>query len=219
MDETRRFRQAAADWVAGGDSAGVAARTARDFASGSAVRTVVLVEGTSDAAAIDRLAVRRGRDLEAEGVCIVPLGGATSIGRFLALFAQQELDVKLAGLCDVGEEQYFRKALERAGFGLRLTPKDMTDLGFHVCVDDLEDELIRAHGVASVQDVIQAQGELRSFRTFQWQPAQRQRSLEQQLHRFMGTHSGRKLQYADALVESLDLDRVPEPLDRLLADI
>lgn len=219
MDETRRFRQAAADWVAGGDSAGVAARTARDLASGSAVRTVVLVEGTSDAAAIDRLAVRKGRDLEAEGVCIVPLGGATSIGRFMVLFIQEELDVKLAGLCDVGEEEYFRRGLERAGLGFRLTPEDMAGLGFHVCVADLEDELIRAHGVASVHDVIETQGELRSFRTFQLQPAQRERSPEQQLHRFMGTHSGRKLQYADALAKSLDLDRIPEPLDRLLADI
>jgi hypothetical protein len=219
VNETRRFRQAAVDWVAGGAPAEVAARTARDLAACPAVRTVVLVEGTSDAAAVERLAVRRGRDLEAEGICILPLGGATSIGRFMALFVQQEMGVKLAGLCDVGEEDYFRRALERAGFGSGLTREDMTDLGFHVCVADLEDELIRAHRVASVQDVIEAQGELRSFRTFQMQPAQRERSLEQQLHRFMGTHSGRKLQYADALVESLDLDRVPDPLNRLLADI
>ncbi|HYI33428.1 MAG TPA: ATP-dependent endonuclease, partial [Glaciibacter sp.] len=96
---------------------------------------------------------------------------------------------------------------------------DMTDLGFHVCVADLEDELIRAHGVESVEKEIEAQGELRAFRTFQLQTAQRIRSPEQQLHRFMGTHSGRKLQYADALVGSLGLDRVPEPLDRLLAAI
>jgi len=192
---------------------------ARALATEEAVRTVVLVEGTSDAAAIHRLAIRRGRNLESEGISIVPLGGATSIGKFLALLGQAGLDVNLVGLCDEGEEGYFRRALERAGFGSGLTRADMTDLGFHVCVADLEDELIRAHGVESVEKEIEAQGELRAFRTFQLQPAQRSRSPEQQLHRFMGTHSGRKLQYADALVGSLGLDRVPEPLDRLLAAI
>jgi hypothetical protein len=60
---------------------------------------------------------------------------------------------------------------------------------------------------------------LRSFRTFQKQPAQRERGVDRQLRRFMGTHSGRKAQYARSLVERLDLDRVPRPLDRLLAHV
>ncbi len=37
----------------------------------------------------------------------------------------------------------------------------------YVCTADLEDELIRAAGHAAVEQIIQAQGELRSFRTFQ----------------------------------------------------
>jgi len=33
----------------------------------------------------------------------------------------------------------------------------------------------------------------------------------------MGTHSGRKAQYARLLVDALELDRVPRPLDDVLA--
>ena len=46
-------------------------------------RAVVLVEGVSDQRALEALAERRGRDLEAEQVAIVPIGGAQAIGRFL----------------------------------------------------------------------------------------------------------------------------------------
>jgi hypothetical protein len=68
-----------------------------------------------------------------------------------------------------------------------------------------------------VQRVVAAQGELGSFRTFQRQPAQRGRTPEQQLRRFMGTRSGRKIRYGRLLVEALDLAAVPRPLERVLA--
>jgi len=71
------------------------------------------------------------------------------------------------------EEGHFRRALERAGLGSRLSRAGLEALGFYVCTDDLEDELIRALRVASVERVIEAQGEIRSFRVFQKQPAQR----------------------------------------------
>jgi hypothetical protein len=93
----------------------------------------------------------------------------------------------------------------------------MEELGFFVCVLDLEDELIRSLGSDTVEQVVEAQGELASLRIFQQQPAQRGRSPEAQLRRFMGTRSGRKIHYARMLVEALDLVRVPRPLDRLLA--
>jgi hypothetical protein len=95
----------------------------------------------------------------------------------------------------------------------------MAALGFHVCVADLEDELIRCLGPAAVERVVERQGELGSFRTFQRQPAQRERSLHDQLRRFLGTRSGRKGRYARLLVDALDLSRVPGPLDRLLAQL
>ena len=181
------------------------------------VRAVVLVEGTSDRVALEALARRRGRDLEAEGVSVVPMGGAQSIGRFLNLFGPQGLDIRLAGLCDAGEEGEFRRGLERAGFGSRLTRAGMETLGFYVCDADLEDELIRALGATAVEAVVEAQGELRSFRTLQKQAAWRGRSSEEQLRRFMGSGARRKIRYARLLVEALDLERVPRPLDRVLA--
>jgi hypothetical protein len=93
----------------------------------------------------------------------------------------------------------------------------MERLGFYACDEDLEAELIRALGVRGVEQVVAAQGELRSFRVLQRQPAQREVPVERQLRRFLGTHSGRKIRYGRLLVEALDLDSVPRPLDRVLA--
>ncbi|MGW2933595.1 TOPRIM nucleotidyl transferase/hydrolase domain-containing protein [Streptomyces sp. NPDC001156] len=217
MDELRRFRRALVAWAAGGARAEAAATVARELAG--RVRTIVLVEGSSDQVALEALATRHGRDLGAEGVAVVPLGGATSIGRFLDVCGPPGLGLPLAGLCDIGEERHFRRHLERVGLGSGLTHAGLETLGFHVCVADLEDELIRALGAEGVQQVIEAQGEMRPFHTFQGQPAQRERPVEHQLRRFMGTHSGRKALYAQALVAHLDLERVPRPLERLLAHV
>jgi hypothetical protein len=183
------------------------------------MRAVVLVEGVSDRLAVEALAERRGRDLAAEGVSVVPLGGAQAIGRFLDRYGPRGLGVRLAGLCDVGEEDDFRRALERAGLGSNLTRVAMERLGFYVCVADLEDELIRALGADAVEDVAAAQGDLGSFRTLQKQPGWRGRTREEQLRRFMGSGGGRKIRYARLLVEALDLSQVPRPLDGVLAHV
>lgn len=183
----------------------------------SGSRAVVLVEGISDQRALETLAGRRGRNLDAEGVSVVAMEGAQSLGRFLDRFGPRGLDVGLAGLCDAGEEDDFRRALERAGLGPNLTRGDMESLGFYVCVSDLEDELIRSLGAPAVEAIVDAQGDLESFRTFQKQPAWRGRTNEEQLRRFLGTHSGRKAQYAGLLVGALDLDQVPRPLNCVLA--
>ena len=183
------------------------------------VRAAVLVEGISDRVALETLAERRGRDLEREGVRVVPIGGAQAIGRFLGRFRAERPHVRLAGLCDAAEEREFRRGLERAGFGSQLTRGDMERLGFYVCVADLEDELIRALGAAAVQEVVEAQGDLSAFRTLQKQPAWQGRPTEEQLHRFMGSGGRRKTRYARLLVEALDLDRTPRPLDLVLAHV
>ncbi len=180
------------------------------------MRAVVLVEGVSDRVAVETLAARRERDLGAEGVSVVALRGAGNIRSALRRYGPQGLGVRLSGLCDAGEESAFGRALEEAGLGSGLGRPEMERLGFFVCVQDLEDELIRALGVAAVEDVVAAQGELRPFRTLQKQPAQRDWTTEAQLRRFLGTHSGRKAQYAEALVHALDLERVPRPLHLLL---
>ncbi len=95
----------------------------------------------------------------------------------------------------------------------------LEELGFFACETDLEDELIRALGAPAVEAVIEEQGELMSWRILQRQPAQRTRSVEDQLHRFLGTRSGRKKIYAQLLVESLDVDRVPAPLEAVLRQV
>ena len=187
--------------------------------SGSTLHAVVLVEGLSDRVALETLARRRGRTLEADGISVVPIGGAQAIGRYLTRFGPQGLGVRVAGLCDVGEERDFRRGLERAGLGAELSRAGMEALGFHVCVVDLEDELIRALGAATVEQVVEEQGDLRAFRTLQKQPAWQGRTSHEQLRRFMGSGGSRKIRYARLLVEALDLTRVPRPLDGVLAHV
>jgi hypothetical protein len=199
------------------DAALVAAR--RALAGGGSPRAVVLVEGLSDQRALEALAERRGRDLHAERISVVPIGGAQAIGQFLDLFGPGGLNVRLAGICDAAEEGDFRRGLQRAGLGSRLTRVDMERLGFFVCSADLEDELIRALGAVCVEQVVDAQGDLGSFRTLQKQPAWRGRTTEQQFRRFIGSGSGRKIRYARLLVDALDLTRVPRPLDQVLAHV
>jgi hypothetical protein len=209
VDEKKRSHQPAAPIAAATDAP----------AAGVDSRAVVLVEGISDQRALEALAVRRGRDLDAEGISVVPIGGAQSIGRFLTRFGPQGLDLRLAGLCDAAEEGEFQRGLERAGLGSHLTRADLELLGFYVCVADLEDELIRALGTASVERVVDAQGELGSFHTLQKQPAWQGRTKEDQLRRFMGSGGSRKIRYARLLVEALDLSQVPRPLDLVLAHV
>ena len=180
-------------------------------------RAVVLVEGLSDRLALETLAERRGRDLAAEGVVVVAIGGAQAIGRFANLYGPRGLDLELAGLCDAGEEPEFRRGLESAGLGSTSTRAELEALGFYVCEADLEDELIRALGTDAVERVIAAQGDLRAFRTLQKQPEWRGRPVDEQLRRFFGSGASRKIRYGRLLVEALDLAHVPRPLDLVLA--
>jgi hypothetical protein len=219
VNDKQRFRLAAVESLAGGGDARLAAAAAHALAASVDPQTVVLVEGISDQVALQALAARRGRDLAAAGIAVVPMGGARNLRRFLELFGARGLNLSLAGLCDAGEEGDFRRGLEGAGLGFNLGRAEMEALGFYVCVADLEDELVRCLGAACVEQIIEAQGELGSFRTFQQQPAWRARSSQAQLRRFIGTHSGRKIRYARLLVDALELTSVPRPLDRVLAHL
>jgi hypothetical protein len=182
-------------------------------------RAVVLVEGISDRIALETLASRRGRDLAAEGIAVVPIGGAQAIGRYLNLYGPRGLGLTLAGLCDSGEEREFCRGLERGALGTEVTRERMEALGFYVCEADLEDELIRALGSATVERVVAANGDLGSFRTLQKQPEWRRRPLGEQLRRFMGSGGRRKIRYASLLVDALELTQVPRPLDLVLKNL
>jgi predicted ATP-dependent endonuclease of OLD family len=199
--------------------------------TGIGARAVVLVEGLSDRSALETLAERRGRALQDEGVVVVAMGGATNIGHFIKHFGPAGLDLRLAGLYDEAEVGYFRRGLERAGLLPRYQESrselgrseasrtEMEALGFYVCVTDLEDELIRALEVEAVLQIVEAEGELGAFHTFQKQPAHQGSSADKQLHRFLGTRSGRKIRYGRLLVEALDLSQVPRSLDSALAHV
>lgn len=179
----------------------------------------MLVEGWSDQAALETLAQRRGLNLQAAGVIVLPIGGATNIGKFVQALGPQGLNVRLAGLYDMAEERHIQRSLEQMGLGSQLTRADTEALGFFVCDADLEDELIRALGTAAVERVLNAQDELGSFRRFQAQPNQRGRDDHAQLRRFMGTRAGRKIRYGSLLIGALDLDRTPRALGLVLAHV
>ncbi|MEV0324512.1 ATP-dependent endonuclease [Streptomyces sp. NPDC050658] len=214
MADMGEFQEAVTAWAAGGpddpDDPSDAGALARDLAARLPVRAVVLLEGPSDEAAVNALAEARGRDLAAEGVCVLPMGGAMSVGRFARLLGPPGLDLRLTGLCDEAERRYYVRALERAG---------VAEPEFFVCAADLEDELIRALGVPRVQELVRAEGELRSLQIFLGQPAQQGRAAQQQMRRFFGTKGGRKIHYGRVLVEALAPEQVPAPLDDLLTSL
>ncbi|MBD0841521.1 MULTISPECIES: TOPRIM nucleotidyl transferase/hydrolase domain-containing protein [unclassified Streptomyces] len=203
MADMGAFRDAVTAWAAGGPGA-----PAHELCARLPVRTAVLLEGLSDVAAVNALADRRGRDLEAEGICVLSIGGAMSVGRYAQLLGPPGLGLRLTGLCDEAERPYYARGFERAG----AAPN-----GFFVCAADLEDELIRALGLTRVAELVQEQGDLRPLQTFLRQPAQQGRAPEQQFRRFFGTKKGRKIHYGRVLVEALDPTHVPAPLDDLLA--
>lgn len=215
-------RRELAEQVLAGYPRGPAAATeptAQALARAADARAVILVEGLSDQIALETLASRRARDLAAEGVVIVPMGGARAAGALLARFGPTGAALTLAGLCDAGEEAVVRRALAQAGLGSPRDRRDMARLGFHVCVEDLEDELLRAVGPPQVEAAFDAYGDLGAFRSLQRQPPWQGKPLSAQQRRFLGSGASRKLRYARILVEALDLDRVPPPLDAVLASV
>ncbi|MEU6212049.1 TOPRIM nucleotidyl transferase/hydrolase domain-containing protein [Streptomyces sp. NPDC047023] len=205
MADMDAFREAVGGWASGGPG-GPAAGLAVDLG----LRTAVLVEGLSDLAAVETLAARHGRDLAAEGVCVVSMGGAMGVGRYAGLLGPPGLGLRLTGLCDARERPFYERGLRRAGASTE---------GIHVCAEDLEDELVRALGTARVEEIVRAEGDGRAWDTFLRQPAQHGRPRDRQLRRFLGTKKGRKIRYGHLLVAALDPGRVPAPLSALFAGL
>lgn len=187
--------------------------SALTLATSTEAAVVILVEGESDRGAIEALALRRGLSLASLRILVVSMGGASGIARFVELL--QGAGLALAGLYDEAEIGYVRRGLERAGWFPRYLGSrqslfedvsaraGLVAAGFHACVSDLEDELIRALGPRAVLEVVEAEGELARFQTLAQQPDHRDEAVEAQLHRFLGTRSGRKIHYPPRLVEAL----------------
>ena len=207
LEDVDEASLAAVTEAAGAGRAALAAAAARARSDPGSC-AVVLVEGMSDQAAVDTLAERSGRDLRGEGVFVVPMGGATNIGHFVALFGPGGFGVRLAGLCDQGEEHDFRRGLDRAGprplLRLRRGPGGRAD-----------PRARRPPG----RGADRGGGRSGPFLTFTRQPAHRGAVRDQQLRRFMGTRSGRKIRYGHVLAAALDLTRVPGPLAGLLSAV
>lgn len=211
----RLAREVLDGWVNGPDAPVEA--TAAALARAESARAVVLVEGNSDQMALATLASRHGRDLGAEGIVIVPIGGAHAATRYLVRFGPEGAGLTVVGMCDAGEEHHFLRGLAVGGFGSSQNRIEMERLGFFVCEDDLEDELIRASGRVAIEALLDSQGDLGSFQTFRKQPAWRQEGFEAQMRRWLGAGSRRKLRYARLLVLWLDLEQMPRPLRAVLA--
>ncbi|EON22546.1 hypothetical protein CF8_3733 [Nocardioides sp. CF8] len=214
-DRARLAREALSGYPSGPDAPLVARSAA--LARAESARSLVLVEGVSDQVALETLAVRLDLDLTAAGVVVVPMGGAHAVVSHLVLFGPQGADLEISGLCDEAEEEFFRRGLVAAGLGTPQSRSDMEALGFFVCVEDLEDELIRASGRDSIEALLDSQGDRGSFQTLQKQPAWRDEPFEAQMRRFLGAGASRKSRYAGLLVGARALERVPAPLLGVLA--
>ena len=177
-------------------------------------RAVVLVEGASDRAALlIALAARTGRDLAAEGVEVLAMGGVTNTRTFATRYGPHGLGVRLTGLYDAPEEPFVRHGLAAAGLPQASSTGDLETLGFFACTADLEDELIRALGIDAVEAVIEEAGETRSLNLLAQMPAQQGWTRHELVRRFLTAKSGRKARYAVLLLDALELDEVPRPAD------
>jgi len=158
---------------------------------------VVLVEGVTDRIALEAAAARL--DVDLAGVEIVPIGGAQAVRRASAEYEGE----RVAGLCDVGEERWFRRVLGDATY---------------VCVKDLEDELIRALGPDRVEEIVAAERELPTFRQFQNQLYWRGRPVQAQLRRWL-QNGGRHHRYPPLLIGAMEPEQIPPPLAGVLAAV
>lgn len=146
----------------------------------------------------------QARGIDLSNVEVLALAGATNVSQFL-----EPLDLvdTVLVLCDEAEQAIVEKAFAAAG-------REQGDI--YVCRRDLEDEMIEALGTDQILDVIDKAGESTTFARMSSQPAQRNRSLEDRLHRFIGVRAGRKVRYGTLLAERLTEGITPAPLASLL---
>ena len=197
-----------------GMSSGVTSSGGACMGTTRTVRTLVLVEGNSDAAAVRALAGLLGCDLDLHHIQIGSADGVTNFAQLLGEFVREYPGAEVCGMYDIADERHVRRALTHAAIPVA-AHESLESAGFFACVADLEEELIRALGAEGVERVLEAQGELISFRRFQAMPQHRGTPVHHQLRRFLGTRATRKIRSAQGLVEVLGLARLPRPLVQL----
>lgn len=170
--------------------------------------TTLLVEGESDRAALAALAPRFGIDLDSEELTVSVIGGAGNFGRAIAEATEQRH--RVGGLYDEAEERFVARALNRQ------EGEDLTRQGFFACRPDLESEFVRALGIVEMTALLDAHGDLRTFRNFQDQPSHRDHEPLDQVRRFVAASGARKAKYAALMAEAVAFDAVPDPLDGLV---
>lgn len=172
---------------------------------------VVLVEGESDAVVVRALLAHRGAPAD-----VVPMGGVTNLAAHLDAIGGPGPGV--LALVDAPEVRFAVGALRRHG----VRAETLEELGWHgvlVCDRDLEDVLIRALGPDAVLDALAGMSELGSFESLAQMPHWRGRPVTDQLHRFAGSGSGRKIRLAARLAERLDPEDLPDPLGALVETV
>jgi len=179
-------------------------------------RSVILVEGPSDKLALQAAAEKLSKDLDSRGASIIELDGANTLATFLKLVGKTGFDLPIYALCDADKESLWRSTLQSAGYGTLETRADLEAFGFLVADRDLEDELIRALGVARVKAAITNEGDDSAWATFQKQGTQRGLPELEQLRNFIQVRTARKVQYAPVLVDLLQLHEVPNCLARII---
>ena len=165
--------------------------------------------------ALLHLASRLDRDLDAEGVTIIAMDGGGAIGTYLRLFGAAGLKLTVLGMCDEDKESKWISELQKASFAAK-DRASMKAEGFMVCTKDLEQEFVRALGLAAAQAVISNDGEGSAFVAFQKQPAHSGAPLDEQLRRFFQKD---KIRWAVPLVDALNLKAIPGPLNDLIGQI
>lgn len=75
---------------------------------------------------------------------------------------------------------------------------------------------MRAVGAIEMTTLLDSQGDLKTFRNFQSQPAHRDFEAVDQMRRFISASGARKAQYAALMAEVVTFEAVPEPLEGLL---
>ena len=181
----------------------------------AAVPVLVLLEGPSDVAALEAVLTSRGGKGEGTAYRLVDMGGVTNVARHLAEGARQRPAPRVLGLCDAAEAWVVVRALRDAGHDVD-DEADLERFGFFVCDRDLEEELIRAHGVDACLALLERQGLGHRFRAFSRQRAWTGRPVEDRLRRFSGVASGRKVRLARDLAEALGPDQLPAPIRGLV---